>query len=226
MTPGAVARRFLRARRSGVLATLSERHGGHPYASTVNFVADAEGCPVMLLSALAEHTRNLRANPRVSLLVADPEAVDVQAAPRLTLLGNAEARPEAFRERYLRLFPQAASYAGLPDFAFYGIRPLRLRFIGGFGDIRWIEAATYAMAPGALAAREPEVLARWNGEYGEILRILCRRRLGRDTVAEAVGLDGDGVDIQANGVILRFDFDAPAATEHEALAALTRLAAA
>jgi len=225
VTPGAAARRFLRARRAGVLATLSQRHGGHPYASTVSFVTDAEGCPVLLLSALAEHTRNLRADPRVSLLVADPEA-DMQAAPRLTLLGSAEPRPEAFRERYLRLLPQAASYAGLPDFACYGIRPLRLRFIGGFGDIRWIEAAAYATAPGELAAREPEVLARWNQERGEVLRTLCRRRVGSDTVVEAVGLDGDGLDILANGAILRFDFDVTATTEQEALGALTRLAAA
>lgn len=225
MTPAAAARRFLRARRSGVLATLCQRHEGHPYASTVNFVPDADGCPVLLLSALAEHTRNLRADPRVSLLVADP-AEDMQAAPRLTLLGNAEPRPEAFRERYLRLLPQAASYAGLPDFACYGIRPLRLRFIGGFGDIRWIEAAAYAMAPGELAVRETEILARWNGERSELLRTLCRRRLADDTAAEAVGLDCDGLDLRAGSANLRFDFDAAAATEQEALAALYRITTA
>lgn len=225
MTRAAVARRFLRAHRGGTLATLSCALAGHPYASAVNYVSDPRGHPLLLLSSLAEHTRNLLADPRVSLLVAE-DAVDLQAARRLTLMGMAEAAPASQGARYLRHLPESGDYFRLGDFSLYSIRPLRLRLIGGFGDIRWIRGEDYSASPGELGETEDEALALWNRLHAGVLRAACA---GRETAAgriELIGLDCDGVDIRADGRILRFDFGHPVSTLDGALNALAQLAGA
>ncbi|HEX6829458.1 MAG TPA: pyridoxamine 5'-phosphate oxidase family protein [Burkholderiales bacterium] len=224
MTAGAAARRFLRARYSGTLATLSSRLAGHPYASAVNYVSDPRGRPLLLLSALAEHTRNLLADARVSLLVAE-NALDVQAARRLTLVGTAESAPAALVARYLRHLPEAADYFRLGDFSLYAIRPLRLRLIGGFGDIRWIEGEDYCADPGELAEAESDTLVLWNHLHAGLLRAVCATG-NPVTKVEIIGLDCDGGDIRADDRILRFDFGQTVSTPGAALDALAHLAGA
>ena len=143
MSPGEQARRYLRARRHGVLSTLSRRFPGYPYGSVAPFVLDAAARPVILISRLAEHTRNIEADPHVSLLVQDA-GDDVQAGARITLIGEATHAvddADASRARYLSYFPDAGRLLALGDFAFYRIEPCQLRAIGGFGDIHWVAAA-------------------------------------------------------------------------------------
>jgi heme oxygenase (biliverdin-IX-beta and delta-forming) len=218
VTPGDEARRLLRTHHWGVLATLSRKFDGHPYASAVNFVTDCEARPVLLLSDLAEHTRNLLAEPRVSLVAADPDA-DAQASARVTLLGFARLAQDTspLRERYLRHFPEAEHYLGLGDFALYLIEPLRARFIGGFGQIHWIGAEQ--LAPSAkFCYAERDMLARWNGERRELLRALS----GVDD-AEAVAIDCDGLDLHARGELVRIMFDKAVNGDADALAAVRRI---
>ncbi|MBM3341542.1 MAG: pyridoxamine 5'-phosphate oxidase family protein, partial [Betaproteobacteria bacterium] len=71
------ARRWLHAHRYGPLSTHSRAVEGYPWGSVVTYVLDHEACPVMLISRLAEHTKNLAADPRVSLLIHEP-GEDVQ----------------------------------------------------------------------------------------------------------------------------------------------------
>jgi putative heme iron utilization protein len=141
---GADARRQLAACRAGLLSTLSRRHGGHPFGSLVPYALDHRGRPVILVSRLAEHTRNMEAAPRASLLAHDA-ASDPQAGARVTLLGNAvpldASNPAA--ERYRRLFPDSERLLALGDFSFFVLEPLGVRFIEGFGSIHWISAAEY-----------------------------------------------------------------------------------
>jgi hypothetical protein len=123
---------------------LSQRHGGHPFGSLVPYALDPQGRPVILVSRLAEHTRNMEADPRASLLVHDTES-DPQAGARVTLLGNAtplEASNTA-AARYRRLFPDSERLLALGDFSFFVLEPLVVRFIEGFGSIHWISAAEY-----------------------------------------------------------------------------------
>jgi len=107
--PSAAARALLRRHHAGTLATLSHRLGGYPFGSVVPFVLDHAARPVMLVSRLAEHTRNIEADRRASLLVSEP-TVDVQAGARLTLVGDVArvtGNLGALRARYLRYFPDA-----------------------------------------------------------------------------------------------------------------------
>lgn len=137
------------------LATHATQSPGYPYASVLPFVVDDRQRPLLLVSALAEHTKNLLDDPRVSLSVLTPNAVDVQAEARLTLLGDAEpVEPDPLLlARYLRYQPEAEKHLGL-DFMFFRVRPQRLRYIGGIGRMGWLSAEDWHAAPALSLADE------------------------------------------------------------------------
>lgn len=225
---GSEARRFTRGQHSGVLSTLSKRVEGFPFGSVAPFMLDHVGRPVILISTLAEHTKNLCANPRVSLIV-QPYSPDMQVTGRVTLLGRAEklADKSELGPRYLRFHPQAADYFAMHDFSFYRIEPVRVRWIGGFGRIHWVEPADYLLPPVPLAEQEADILAHMNADHPENLRVYCRHVHGLDVLdAEMIGIDPDGFDVRADGRILRFDFDRPINDAQGARAALVALAQA
>jgi putative heme iron utilization protein len=134
----AQARRLLADARHGALATL-DPGSGHPLASRSAVALDADGTPLLLLSALAAHFAALEADPRCSLLVGEPGAGDPLAHPRLTVIGIARrlepGGPDAARarERWLAAHPKAALYVDFADFAFWRLEPLRASLNGGFG---------------------------------------------------------------------------------------------
>lgn len=202
------ARCYLRARQHGVLSTLSRRVDGYPYGSVVPFVLDYEARPIILVSRLAEHTRNLAADARTSLVVRD-DTDDVQAGARLTLIGNAATIDcdSPLRERFLRYQPQSRQLLGLGDFSFWRINPVTLRVIAGFGAIHWVSAAEFAPPTQALAQVEADIVAQMNRGHQEALRACCKASLGREVnEAMLLGVDCDGFDARADGVRLRFDF--------------------
>ena len=230
MSAGAAARAYLRRYHGGALSTISKRLAGHPFGSVVPYVLDHEARPVILISRLAEHTRNIEGDARVSLLVNDP-AGDIQAGARLTLVGDAARAGgglEALRARYLNYFPDAARLFALGDFALYEIRPRELRWIGGFGDIQWIPAEAYVPPANRLADEEQDILAHMNADHAHNLRDYCRHFHGRTAVeARMAGIDCDGFDVRADGELVRFEFDLPvidAAAAREALVAMARQA--
>jgi putative heme iron utilization protein len=229
MTTGQDARRYLRAHRSGVLSTLSVKLGGYPFGSIVPFVLDRDCRPVILISALAEHTRNLAADPRASLIVHD-YADEVQAGARLTLAGDAGhlADDTPVRDRYLRQFPAAQDLLALGDFSFWAIAPKRLLFIRGFGRIDWIDAAELAPPANTLAAAEGDIVAHMNADHAVALVDYCRHYHGLVPAAvEMTGIDCDGFDVRADGRLLRFEFPevvTNAGKAREALVAMARTA--
>jgi len=224
---GDAARRYLRHHHSGVLSTLSKKLDGHPFGSLVPFVLDHAARPAILISRLAEHTGNIDADPRVSLLV-HAAGTDVQAASRLTLVGNAtrvSGDVAALEARYLRYFPDAGRLLALGDFCFYRIEPLGLRFIGGFGDIRWIAATAYAPPADTIAECEADIVAHMNADHAAVLRDCCRHFRGSHAATVAmIGVDCDGFDVRADGAVLRFEFAAPLANAQEVRAALVAMA--
>lgn len=138
--------------RFGVLCTLSLRHEGWPFGSIVPYALDPRGAPLILIARIAEHSKNLRADPRASLLVHDDDAGDdIQAHGRVTLMGR--AAPVASEDladveaRYLARVPSAASYSRTHDFSYQRIEVTQVRYIGGFGRIYWL-------APSALAGAQ------------------------------------------------------------------------
>ncbi len=224
---GKEARLFVRAHQNGVLSTLSKRLEGFPFGSVSPYVLDHDGNPVILISTLAEHTKNIDADPRVSLIV-HPCVEDMQAAGRVTLVGRAERLPDkaAFGARYLRHLPQAEGYFAMHDFHFYRLMVEDVRYIGGFGKIHWIRPERYAPPPAPLLAEaEADILAHMNADHAHNLREYCRHVHGVDVLdAAMVGIDCDGFDVRADGHLLRFDFPAEVRDAESARAALVDLA--
>ena len=227
MTPAESVRRLVRRQCHGVIATQSQNMPGFPYASFVEYVADHMGRPVMLISALAEHTHNIHYHSQLSL-TAHEAAGNVLASPRFTYLGEAKLVPDedlaACRARYLRYLPHVAEYLSL-DFAFYRIEPHRIRSIPGFGSAVWVSASDYLPVSAHLAGVEEGILQHMNHDHADALRAYCRTRAGRD-VKEAimVGVDCDGFDVRADGVRMRFDFESTVLDAHQVRDALVRLA--
>lgn len=204
------ARRMLRAHRYGALSTLSKKFGGYPFGSITPYLVDHDGSLLILISALAEHTRNIQHDPRVSLITHDQRDPHIQTQGRITVIGDAQ--PEAEREkaglRYLRYFPEAQTYFAMHDFSFYRIRPAAIRYIGGFGRIHWVNMANYAVAEhNAFALQEEALLTEINTRQQGALHRLLQQRYGI-TAAEiqAIGLDCDGLDVRGNEQVWRLDF--------------------
>lgn len=228
---GSEARRFVRAHPHGILATLSKRLDGFPFGSVAPFVTDQSGAPVILISTLAEHTKNILQDNRVSLIV-HPCADDMQTAGRVTLSGHAVQLPDKtpLRNRYLRYLPQAAQYFDMHDFQFYRIEITAVRYIGGFGKIHWVEAASYQAPANQLAELEDSILEHMNNDHADALTNLCRH-VHQQVVASAemIGIDCDGFDVRTQGRVLRFEFDTPvldATSARSTLAAVARAARA
>lgn len=144
----AEARALLAAESVGLLSTISVRRPGTPYGSVTPYTLLASGEPLLLLSGLAAHTHNLRADARAGLFVGDhTAAADPQAGARLSLMGRAGPLPAPdepdARARYLARWPNAAQTLALGDFSFWRFEIEEARFIAGFGEIRWLAASAF-----------------------------------------------------------------------------------
>ena len=138
-TTRAQAQRLLREASHAALAVL-EPGSGHPLVSRVALARDADGTPIILISALSAHTAALRADARCSLLVGEPGQGDPLAHPRMTVVAQAQALArdgspdfERIRSVYLSQQPKAQLYVDFADFGFWRLRPLRASLNGGFG---------------------------------------------------------------------------------------------
>src|SRR6266852_7085414 len=91
--PAIATKKLLREGRSGALATLMAG-SGDPYCSLVNVATATDGAPLLLISQLALHTRNILVDPRVSLMLDERKEGDPLQGARVMLMGLA-ARTES-----------------------------------------------------------------------------------------------------------------------------------
>jgi putative heme iron utilization protein len=180
------------------LATQSVAVPGYPFASALAFALDDRHRPVILISRLSEHTQNLEADPRASLLVHRRTATGDLA--RATLVGTVtpiEADP-LLVARYLRYQPAAEMFLQLGDFRFFRLEPLQARIIGGFAQASWLAGERLTAVAGPDLAEERQLL-------DELAAAV-------PAGAELLGIDGFGLDLHAGGERRRLPFDAPPLT--------------
>ena len=223
--PAGFARRLLRSRDRAALATSLR---GAPYASLVLVAADLDASPLLLLSDLAQHSRNIAFEPRVSLLFDATEVhPDPLAGPRLTVLGRAKVVDDGrLLARFTARHPSASLYAGFADFRLYRVEVERGHLVAGFGRIEWIEASELLFAPDThvLAAAEPAILAQINEVYADAITFYAQRVLERAGSGwRMTGIDPEGIDLRCAGETARLDFPGPVLTLEAARAALARL---
>jgi heme iron utilization protein len=165
----------------GSLSTHSQKFPGFPFGSMMPFAADELGRPVFFISSMAMHTHNLRADPRASLLITQPDVSgDPLGSARLTLLGDVtEAPATEVSELYLSRYENARFWQEYSDFAYYRLQVSGAYFIGGFGVMGWIPADDYGNAPpDPLAQAAPGIIRHMNNDHADALGLIACRFTG------------------------------------------------
>lgn len=224
-TPAMQARAVARACRTATLATSMAGDPGQPYASLVLVAFDLDATPLLLVSTLADHTRNIAADNRVSLLCDGTLGHDESlTGPRVSLLGRAEKTDEPrHRARYLARHPSAEGYAGFKDFAFYKIIVERAHIVAGFGRIHWFD--DYLLpAPQALIDAEAGILEHMNTDHADAVQLYANRLLGKNGDGwRLCGIDPEGCDLICGHELARLPFDTLVQDAESARAELVRL---
>jgi putative heme iron utilization protein len=208
--PKASAKKLLREGRSGALATLMQG-SGDPYCSLVNIATVADGSPLLLISTLAVHTRNVLTDPRVSLMIDERKQGDPLEGARIMLMGTAEPIDDNdIRRRYLVRQPEAEMYVGFADFSFYRMALKGAHLVAGFGrivDLKPEDVLTPTEDAAELIAAEPEIVAHMNEDHAEACRLYATKLLGAaDGAWRCVGCDPEGMELQLERTALRLPF--------------------
>ncbi|ACJ00196.1 HugZ family protein [Rhodospirillum centenum] len=225
----ATGRAVMRGCGRAALATAQRDREGWPLPSLVLVALDLDATPLLLISGLAEHTRNLEQDPRAGLLFDGTGGLDEPlTGPRLSVLGKMERTAEPrLRDRFVARHPEAAQYAGFSDFALWRLRPERAHLVAGFGRIRWIAAADLLLPAAAcaeLTAREGDIIGHMNADHADAVALYATVLLGRPAGDwRLTGLDPEGCDLRAGGASARLPFGRTVTTAEEARAELVRL---
>jgi putative heme iron utilization protein len=224
------AQQFLFSSHKGILSTHSSKFEGYPFGSVAPFVMNHQGMPTILISTIAEHTKNIMQNSKVSLVVFENEA-DLQANARLTLMATAEQSDKhdtLMRQRYLRYMPQAEPYFDMHDFHFYTLYIEHARYIAGFGKMGWLEGQAFQVPSNPLFMEEADILAHMNADHADNLKAYCQHfhQVQANTV-EMIGIDCLGFDVRTDAETrLRFQFETAISNAYEARMALVAMAKA
>src|SRR5882724_12579008 len=215
-----VARHLVRRLDRAALASALPAEGGAwPYASLVLVAADHDLSPILLLSDLAEHTKAIAADGRVSLLFDGTQGLEQPlTGPRVTLVGRAErTADERLGRRFLARHPDAGMYAGFKDFNFYRIVVQRAHLVAGFGKIRWLNAAELAVpAAVGLAESEDGIVRHMNEDHADAVQLYAGKLLGlAGSDWRMTGIDAEGIDLRQAGRVARLAFDAPLSAADE-----------
>lgn len=204
-------RQLLRRARTCSLSTLSVADGT-PYGSLANIATDVAGRPIILISRLAWHTKNLAADTRASVLVGEiPEKGDALVGPRVTVLGRFEQiKDEDVKRRYLARHPQAAMYADFADFSFWRLTPSTIHGVAGFGRIETLIPDDVFPAATEMEALETSAIEHINRDHAEAIHLYATKILGAQPGPwQLLAIDPDGADLGLHDQSLRIDFHTP-----------------
>lgn len=212
-SPIGEARRLVRTAQTAALATV-DPVAGAPFVSLVTLATDPAGRPVLLLSDLAVHTRNIASDPRVSLLVDERGAGDPLAGVRVSLSGTivriGEAEREDVRRRFVARHEDAAYYCDFKDFAFYVVNVEQAHLVAGFGrivDIDGADLATDCSGCTELIAAAAGAVEHMNEDHHDALQLYATRLLGVEPGDwRACGIDPEGIDMISGGRVCRLEF--------------------
>ena len=216
--------------RAALATALPGQSGAWPYVSLVLVAADHDLSPILLLSDLAEHTKAIAADGRVSLLFDGTQGLEQPlTGPRVTLVGRANrTADERLGRRFLARHPDAAIYAGFNDFHFYRVAVERAHLVGGFGKIRWLSAAELIGPPpsAGLAEGEEGIVSHMNEDHAAAVQLYAGKLLGLSgSDWRMTGIDAEGIDLRQAGRVARLPFDTPLGAANEARKVLVALVA-
>lgn len=206
---------------TATLSTISQKYDGFPLGSMVLYATDDSGRPILSISSLSPHTKDLETNSKCSLLVAR-DASDISDTV-VTIIGEAEtishAESASVRSVYLRQHPDAV-WVDFGDFRFVRITPKKIRFLAGsatafvtFGDIDGEEYLAGAVDP--VAHFTAPIAGHMNRDHADQTKAIAETSLGvKIDYAKMLQVDRLGFNIEAGHegkpVKLRIPFPRPA----------------
>lgn len=227
LSPGAQIRSLMRTLDRATLATGMAGENGWPYGSLVMVAVDQDGSPLLLLSDLSEHTANLKADPRASLMFDGTAGLaEPLTGARATVLGQVEKiEDKRMAERYLRRHASARMFAEFTDFNFYRVSVERAHIVAGFGEIHWVEAADIlAKREPAMEEAEAGIVDHMNEDHADANQLYATVLCGRTGDGwEMTGCDTEGCDLRLGGDVARLEYDAPVRDADETRKALVSL---
>jgi putative heme iron utilization protein len=197
------ARILLRSQEKALLSTHSVAKAGYPFGSVTTYMTDAQGHPIIYISHLAQHTRNIKQDPKISLLVSSDHEQDINAGARLTILGTAQlvdvqAEPELTEQFYLQ-FPESRAYQNTHDFNFYRIHTEHVRFIGGFGQIHWLKTEQFLLPEPTWLDRVQPAIEHMNEDHADAMMVMLKHFKNIHTAqVQLTHLLPDGCRIKVN----------------------------
>lgn len=208
----------------GILSTHSQSNAGYPFGSVVPYILDHTGQPVILISEIAEHTKNITNNSKVALTIVEKSgsSARVQTRGRVSFLGNAQRlsddEKEGIKSKYLRYYPYASRYFEIHGFDFFRIQLHNIRYIGGFGKIYWVSPEDYLQDNVFDHRTQAEVLEHMNLDHQSAMRNYLTSfdiEVGPEETIDMVGVDQNGFDMLYHNEKYRIDFEDPVATAQE-----------
>jgi len=198
----------------------------------VNVASATDGAPILLISRLAVHTKNILADPRVSLMLDERLAGDPLEGARIMIAGHAEEAVDGeramLRARYLNAHPSAESFVDFKDFSFFRIQPSGAHLVAGFGrivDLKPEQFLTGTADASDLIEAEQGAIEHMNKDHRETMNLYATKLLGAESAEwRCTGCDPEGIDMQAGAATLRLDFPARVTTAGELRKMLVKLA--
>lgn len=194
----------------GVLSTHSLEVPGYPFGSIMPYCLDLQGMPIILIANIALHTKNICSDNKVSLTISETGEGNVQEFGRLTILGNCDQVDDTdtySATRYATRFPDSASYFKVHSFQYYRINIVKVRYIGGFGKIHWLEPGDFVLPNPLSAESESRIVAHMNKDHKDELVNYCYHyKKLKAKEPQMVGIDSEGFDLLEANNLIRFTF--------------------
>lgn len=180
------AKQLVHSAQSGVVSTISHNLRGYPFGSVTPFISCSEGKLYFYISDIAQHAKNLSHDCRMSVTVFEQALEgDQNAHGRVTLVGDAKKldseQAELVLQRYIMRYPEAESYQQAHDFHLWQMNIVRVRYIGGFGKIFWIEPEEWQSAASPWDyTTESRMIAHMNEDHVDAMALILAQHHGVD----------------------------------------------
>ena len=204
-----------RSTNAAILSTMSKKYEGYPFGSFITYVSDKNRTLLMYTSDIAQHTKNLKTNSKacVTLFKLDTE-YDKQNSSRLTLMGDLKDVPvddlDECQERFIKFLPESKKYSSMHDFKFYKLEISRIRWIGGFGDIAWLNPKNWQDDLPRWAKNEKMMIDHMNDDHANVLQSALHAQHGiKDKNVSMIALTIDGYYVNSKENLYFISFDAP-----------------
>ena len=204
-----------RSNNAAILSTISKKYEGYPFGSFITYVSDKNRTLLMYTSDIAQHTKNLKTNSKacVTIFKLDTE-YDKQNSSRLTLMGDlkdvSEDNIEECQERFVKFLPESKKYSSMHDFKFYKLEISRIRWIGGFGDIAWLNPKNWQDDQPRWAKDEKMMIDHMNDDHANVLQSALHAQHGiKDKKVNMIALSIDGYYVESKEDIYFISFEAP-----------------